>query len=143
MEHTGRMDEPEGADDSDVFRDGDSDVYRDGDSDIDSEPEPELDDDGAADRGVTHQALLDAVRADTERLREIRQWVGGAIEREASLTAYLRGEWLADRDLLLTAEAPESDAEVFDEDAPWETVARAQAARRALHHALTEEPGRD
>ena len=33
----------------------------------------------------------------------------------------------------------EGDLDVFDEDEPWEVIARAQAARRALHHALREE----
>lgn len=82
--------------------------------------------------------MLEAVNAAIERLREVRRWVGGAAEREARLAAYLTGGWLPDRDLLYTAEAPEGDLEVFGEDAAWEAVARAQAARRALHHALTE-----
>jgi hypothetical protein len=109
---------------------------------IDDEPtdgEPEVEDDDAAARGVEAQALVDRLRADTERVREFRTWLDGVVEREARLVTYLRGEWLDDRDVLFTAGASEGDLDVFDEDEPWEVIARAQAARRALNHALDED----
>jgi hypothetical protein len=116
-----------------------TDAVNDVETELDDEPEPEVDDDGAAARGGAAQGLLDQLRADTDRLARMRAWVEEVIEREARLTAYLKGEWLEDRDLLLTAGAVEGDLDVFDEDEPWEVIARAQAARRALHHALREE----
>lgn len=111
----------------------DADLIDDGES-----AEPEVDHSRAVQRGENAQALLDAVRADTARLREIQRWIDGVLEREARLTAYLRGAWLGDRDKLFTAGVGEGALDVFDEDAPWDAIARAQAARRAVHHALAE-----
>jgi len=93
----------------------------------------------AAGRGRDAQRLLDRVRADTARVKEIQHWLDEVIDRENQLTTYLRGKWLADRDILFTAAVAEGDFDVFDEDEPWEVIARSQAARRALDHLLEEQ----